>query len=120
MNADSLIKALRCFVALRGLVQTIYCDNGTNLHWKVAQAAAEEFWRIWRSEYLKSITIRQKWTKAKLNVKEEDIVIVKDSQVARNDWKLGIVTEAIEGSDGLARNLMIRWEKNCLCNHPQF
>lgn len=111
MNADSLIKALRCFVALRGLVQTIYCDNGTNLHWKVAQAAAEEFWRIWRSEYLKSIAIRQKWTKAKLNVKEEDIVIVKDSQVARNDWKLGIVTEAIEGSDGLARNLMIRMGK---------
>ena len=30
MSADSLIQALRCFVAPRGPVQTICCDNGTN------------------------------------------------------------------------------------------
>ncbi|XP_067932907.1 uncharacterized protein [Watersipora subatra] len=30
MSADTLIQALRCFMALRGPVQTIYCDNGTN------------------------------------------------------------------------------------------
>ncbi|XP_067943414.1 uncharacterized protein [Watersipora subatra] len=30
MSADTLIQALRCFLALRRPVQTIYCDNGTN------------------------------------------------------------------------------------------
>ena len=31
MSSDSLIQALRCFMAIRGPVQTIVCDNGTNL-----------------------------------------------------------------------------------------
>ncbi|XP_067927903.1 uncharacterized protein [Watersipora subatra] len=31
MSSDSLIQALRCFMAIRGPIQTIVCDNGTNL-----------------------------------------------------------------------------------------
>lgn len=37
--------------------------------WKAAQHVAEVFWKAWRTEYLQTITERQKWTKTVENIK---------------------------------------------------
>lgn len=70
---------------------------------KAAQHMAEEFWKGWRAKYFQNISIRQKWMKEICNIKVGDVAMT-DDQAPRNDWKVGIVTEAIEGSDGLVRN----------------
>ena len=60
-------------------------DLYSSRRWKAAQLAAEDFWKAWKTEYLQSITIRQKWRNAKENVKDGDVVLIKDENAARSD-----------------------------------
>lgn len=75
--------------------------------WKASQYLANEFWIAWKAEYLNTLTMRQKWTKTKENIKVGDLVLLKDERTARNDWKIGRVTETIPGEDGLVRNVVV-------------
>jgi hypothetical protein len=76
--------------------------------WKIAQRLAEEFWVAWKSEYFRHLTIRPKWNQASQNVKKGDIILLKDDDVPRNIWKLGVVEETEAGKDGLVRNVLVR------------
>ena len=76
--------------------------------WKISQKIAEDFWLAWKTEYLNDISVRQKWTVAKDNVKVGDIVLLKEENTARNTWKVGCVKSVMPGNDGLVRNLEIR------------
>ncbi|XP_067947246.1 uncharacterized protein [Watersipora subatra] len=76
--------------------------------WKMAQQFAEEFWTIWKAEYLQQMQIRQKWTNIQRNIKTEDIVLVKDENAPRCDWRIGIITDTISDADGLVGNVKVR------------
>ncbi|XP_067932950.1 uncharacterized protein [Watersipora subatra] len=76
--------------------------------WKMAQQFAEEFWTIWKAEYLQQMQIRQKWTNIQRNIKTEDIVLVKDENAPRCDWRIRIITDTISDADGLVRNVKVR------------
>ena len=52
---------------------------------------------------MQSLQLRHKWTTPKRNLRVGDIVIIKDQNVARNQWKLGRITEARPGHDGFVR-----------------
>ncbi|KAF6027175.1 hypothetical protein EB796_014518 [Bugula neritina] len=81
--------------------------------WKVAQAVADKFWKAWKAEYFETIMHRQKWTDVQGNIKVGDIVSVVDENTARNDWKIGRVSNTFPGKDGLVRKIEItlgnRW-----------
>lgn len=40
-----------------------------------------------------------------------DLVLLKDSQVTRNEWPMALVTKAIPGTDGKVRKLELRVTK---------
>ena len=42
-----------------------------------------------------------------------DVVLVKDDNVNRNQWKLGIVTNVISSNDNKIRTVEIRQGQNC-------
>jgi hypothetical protein len=48
----------------------------------------------------------------KPNIKLGDIVFEKDKGLARNDWPVGIVKEAIKSDDNLVRKAVVR--KTCV------
>ncbi|KAI4892094.1 hypothetical protein NFI96_003231 [Prochilodus magdalenae] len=54
--------------------------------WKQVQALADAFWKCWRQEYLVSLQPRRKWHVDKPNLAEGDVVLLKDTQVRRNEW----------------------------------
>ncbi|KAJ8369824.1 hypothetical protein SKAU_G00098520 [Synaphobranchus kaupii] len=56
--------------------------------WRRVQYLTEQFWSRWRKEYLANITLRQRWHSPRRNVKIGDVVIVKDNETHRNEWKL--------------------------------
>lgn len=82
-------------------------DMYSTNRWKVSQAIAEDFWKAWRAEYLTHIMKRQKWLDAQKNAKVGDIVLVKEDNISRNDWKIGRIEEIYPGNDGLVRNISI-------------
>ncbi|XP_038583451.1 uncharacterized protein LOC119909340 [Micropterus salmoides] len=80
--------------------------------WKRVQALAETFWARWRREYLSTLQSRQKWQSQKPNLKEGDIVLMKDSQAKRNQWPMGMIVKATPSKDGLVRKVEFKVTRN--------
>lgn len=76
-------------------------------HWKRVQILAEEFWKRWRNEYLHTLQVRQKWKEDRPNLKTGDVILMKDSGSARNDWPMGIVKRTFPSDDGRVRKVEI-------------
>lgn len=75
--------------------------------WRKVQYLANEFWLRWKREYLLNLQQRQKWHKQCRNAKVDDIVIVKDDNAARNQWKLARVIDVYPGEDGHVRRVKL-------------
>ena len=85
--------------------------------WKRVQYLLDQFWSRWRAEYLQSIQKRSKWHKPKRNFQIDDIVIIKDDDMIRNEWKLGRITQIKVSKDGLVRSTSIRVADPTLDKH---
>ena len=59
--------------------------------WKNVQYLADQFWKRWSREYLKTIIARQKWFKKKTNFQKDDVVLLVDDSIPRSQWRLGKV-----------------------------
>ena len=81
----------------------MYCKR----RWRRVQHLTNEFWHRWKREYLHTLQQRQKWSKPKRNLQVGDVVIVKDDNVIRSQWRLGRVTEVTASKDGLVRKVRL-------------
>ncbi len=82
-------------------------DLYTRQYWRKAQYLADQFWLRWRQEYLQNLQVRSKWCDQQRNLACGDIVLVKDSDVSRNDWPMGKIAEAISSEDGRVRKVKV-------------
>lgn len=74
--------------------------------WRRVQFLCEQFWSRWRREYLANLTLRQKWTYKRRNLKVGDIVLI--SEIShRNQWPLARVIAVSKGDDGLVRSVKL-------------
>ncbi|XP_069108188.1 uncharacterized protein [Argopecten irradians] len=76
-------------------------------HWKHVQVLANQFWNRWKREYLPTLQPKRKWTSETTNLEEGDVVLVKDSQLCRNDWPMGVIERVFPSDDGLVRKVEI-------------
>ena len=76
--------------------------------WRRVQHLAETFWLRWRREYLILLNERQKWKKDETPIKKDDLVLVKDILLPRNQWCLGRVIEEYPSEDGKVRSVKLR------------
>ncbi|XP_076879123.1 uncharacterized protein LOC143527737 [Brachyhypopomus gauderio] len=76
--------------------------------WKRVQSLAETFWSRWRREYLNTLQCRRKWQDNRPNLKEGDIVLMKDNQAKRNEWPMAIITKVSPSQDGKVRKVDVR------------
>lgn len=80
-------------------------DEYSRKRWRRVQSIAEAFWKRWKHEYLTSLQPRSRWWEKKENMRVDDIVLVKDDNVVRNEWRLGRVTKVLLSDDGLVRRV---------------
>lgn len=71
--------------------------------WLIAQKFADDFWQRWLREYLPSLIPRKKWFENNDSVKLNDIVLILDDNLERNQWRKGVVTRVLPGADGQIR-----------------
>ena len=76
--------------------------------WKRVQVLSEQFWQKWRSEFLTLLQSRKKWLKETPNLKQGDVVLMRDDSVCRNQWPLGIVSEIFPSSDAKVRSVKVK------------
>ena len=70
----------------------------------------DSFWTKWTRDYFPSLIVMQKWHTKQRNVREGDIVLVKDSNIVRGHWKMGLVCKTTPGADGQVRNVIVKYK----------
>ena len=90
------------------LTETVQQDVYSRKRWRQVQYLANIFWKRWTREYLPTLSLRQKWTKAQRNVEVGDTVIIIDENLPRGTWSLGRVIETFPGADGMVRSVRLR------------
>ena len=75
--------------------------------WRRAQFLADEFWRLWRKDFLATLQTRKKWKQRQPNLAIGDVVIMRDEGVCRSDWRLARVEDVYPGEDGLVRRCKV-------------
>jgi hypothetical protein len=76
--------------------------------WRCRQLLLNQFWRRWRDDYLLRQSVRKKWTDPTDNEILNRIVIIRDDNLSRNEWKMGRVIETQKGRDGLVRTAVLK------------
>lgn len=56
---------------------------------------------------------RRKWTDARPDLKEGDVVLLRDKSVHRNPWPLAVIEEVLPSSDEVVRKVIIRLVRDC-------
>lgn len=67
--------------------------------WKQVQCLANTFWKRWKGQYLSTLQSHRKWMKDKPNLKEGNVVLLKDSQAHRNEWPMGLISKVLPSND---------------------
>lgn len=62
----------------------------------------------WKNEYLPTLQCRRKWQQDRENLKEGDVVLLRDKALHRNDWPVGIIVRAYASDDGKIRKVDVR------------
>ena len=76
-------------------------DLYSKMRWRHVQYLANEFWIKRKTDFLHSLQTGQKWARVRRNVKVDDVVIVKDEGLPRNQWRLAHVVETYPSDDAL-------------------
>ena len=80
--------------------------------WKLVQIMADQFWTRWQRQYLQTLQLRRKWQQTQIDIKEGDIVILKDNEQHRNFWPLAIVEHVFPSKDSHVRKVLLRTIKD--------
>ncbi|GFS91631.1 integrase catalytic domain-containing protein [Trichonephila clavipes] len=70
--------------------------------WELLQNIKRGFWKKWSSEFISSLQPRKKWQDAQPNLKEDDIVLIKE-EGPPGTWPMARVLQVHPGNDGLVR-----------------
>ena len=89
-------------------------DMYARKRWRRVQHLANEFWTRWRKEYLLSLQERQKWTRPRRNLRVGDVVMIKDTNLPRNEWQPARVATVYPSTDGQVRKVQVALADACL------
>ena len=77
-------------------------------HWRHAQSLADCFWRRWIKEYVPILHLRHKWMRVRRDFRKGDFVLLVGENMARGNWSKAVVVDAIQGTDGHVREVILR------------
>jgi hypothetical protein len=81
-------------------------------HWKQVQVLSDIFWKHWREEYLKTLQTRRKWPNERTNIKSGDVVLLREKNIERGQWPMGVIETVFKSDDGLVRTVNVRVAKD--------
>ncbi|GFX48215.1 integrase catalytic domain-containing protein [Trichonephila clavipes] len=81
--------------------------------WELLQNIKRGFWKKWSSEFISSLQPRKKWQDAQPNLKEDDIVLIKE-EGSPGTWPMARVLQVHPGNDGLVRVATVKTQDSVL------
>ncbi|GFV70436.1 uncharacterized protein TNCV_4798551 [Trichonephila clavipes] len=90
------------------LITTFWSSRGASFNLlpqkslELLQNIKRGFWKQWSSDFLSSLQLCKKWQDAQPNLKEDDIVLIKE-EGPPGTWPMARVLQVHTGNDGLVR-----------------
>ena len=78
-------------------------DEYAKKWWRRVQHLTNKFWSCWKREFLQSLQARQKWIPPRRNLKQDDIVLIKDDNVPCNNWHLARMISVTQDTETSAQ-----------------
>lgn len=88
-----------------------------NDRWERLKSMHHQFAQRWKDEYLKELQKRYKWQNSEENVKEGQLVVIKDDLLPPCEWRLGRIIRVYIGGDTFVRVADIRTQAGVM-NRP--
>ena len=82
--------------------------EGLSKSWKTCQLLAQEFWHSWVKFYLPTLVPCQKWHLDIKNFKVGDLVLLKTTNLGKNQWDRARISDIFPGRDGKVRCIELR------------
>ena len=76
-------------------------DRFTKHTWRNVQLLADQFWKRWSRDYLRTIISRQKWHHTKRDFKVNDVVLLVNNNTPRALWLKGRVSLVYSDEHGI-------------------
>jgi len=70
--------------------------------------AKQDFWSRWTAEYLPRLQTRPKWIQPTRDFKENDLVLLMDDNVPRQEWTTARIVRVLPGEDNHVRSVILR------------
>lgn len=77
-----------------------------------------QFWKRWTNEYLKELRSYQLKGKTPRELKAGDLVLLSESMLPRQMWKMGAVESTFPGRDGKIRSCHVRMPGGTVLRRP--
>lgn len=75
--------------------------------WQLVQQVSQQFWKLWRKDYLHTLQQRPKWLNKCRDIRVGELVLL-HSDAPPLQWHLGRVTQVHPGPDGVVRVVKVR------------
>ena len=76
--------------------------------WQFTQKMVQDFWRKWSQEYLTKYLYRYRWSDQVTEIKEGDVVVVKEDGLPPCRWLYGRVIATHPGRDNVIRVVTVK------------
>ena len=70
------------------------------------------YWKRWRTEYLHTLQVRQKWRDNAKSIQVGTVVLIGQDDAPPLYWPLGVITEVFPGADGIVRVATVKTSQN--------
>lgn len=80
----------------------------------MVQSRSEMFWQRWSQEYLRNLPTGSRSLKSSRTLNKDSVVLIREDNTPRMNWRLGRVEELIPGSDGLVRCVRLRTKRGII------
>ena len=89
-------------------------EKEIGLAWKHRQMLASHFFERFKKDYLFRLHQTPKWNTIKEDLKEGEIVLIRQDKMSKRVWPLARVREVFKGRDGLVRSAEVKTVKGVL------
>ena len=87
--------------------------------WKAVQVLTKMFWRHFIQKYLPILQIPKKFNKAPHNLKQNNLLLIRQDNIPRSHWLLAKIIETHPGKDGIVCSAKVKLPHSVLtrpCN----
>ena len=71
----------------------------------------DHFWKVWSTNYITNLPHIVKGFTQNCKLAKGDLVLIKEDNVPRLKWPIGVVVDMYPGHDGIVRSIRVRTKK---------